>query len=278
MDMTDQTLEERTDFTANVGKISIGKFGFNICDTTTRKIHDHMCKLMGMRIKDSVDQSDPSWVPPPFMDFNKIKDPALRKEWQDTVDAENQGLIDRGCVEERKLKDVPADKRKSIIGTMTTNTVKRNKKKKARTVALGNQQKAGIHFDRSHSPTIMHASMRVLFAIAAALKMKIKGGDFSQAFANAALPPEDQYWVWPPKTARQYDDDGDRIVWLVKNALYGSKDASRRWYYLLKTFLTTGDKLGFTQSSADPCVFFKNTAKGRIIIGLPLTLTKRGTG
>ena len=194
------------------------------------------------------------------------------------IDAENQGLIDRGCVEERKLKDVPANKRKSIIGTMTTNSVKRNKKKKARTVTLGNQQKAGIHFDRSHSPTIMHASMRVLFAIAAALKMKIKGGDFSQAFANAALPPEDQYWVWPPKTARQYDDDGDRIVWLVKNALYGSKDASRRWYYLLKTFLTTGDKLGFTQSSADPCVFFKNTAKGRIIIGLPLTLTKRGTG
>ena len=37
---------------------------------------------------------------------------------------------------------------------------------------------------------------------------------------------------------------------------------------MLKKFLTTGDKLGFTQSSADPCVFFKNTAKGRIIIGL----------
>ena len=94
--MSDKTLEQRTDFTKNVGVFEI------IVDDTTRQINDHMARIMGMKVDKNMDQSDPFWAPPPFFDSNMIQDPELRAEWQGKYDDENGGLMKRGCVEEKK--------------------------------------------------------------------------------------------------------------------------------------------------------------------------------
>ena len=70
--------------------------------------------------------------------------------------------------------------------------------------------------------------------------------------------------MWPPKSARQFDDNGEQIVWLVKKSLYGGKNAGRNWYLLLRSYLKDQ---GFEQCYAEPCVFFKRTKKGLLIIG-----------
>ena len=57
---------------------------------------------------------------------------------------------------------------------------------------------------------------------------------------------------WPPKSARQYDENGNRIVWAVPKALYGGKASGRYWYNHLRKWLIAQ---GFIQSDWDPCVF-----------------------
>ena len=64
--------------------------------------------------------------------------------------------------------------------------------------------------------------------------------------------------------ARQHDDQGRRIVWLVKKSLYGGKNAGRNWYMLLKDFLKSE---GFEQCYCEPCVFVKKIGKDLLIIG-----------
>ena len=111
----------------------------------------------------------------------------------------------------------------------------------------------------------MHVSLRFLFALAASLGLRMIGGDFSQAYINADLPESEWYYMWPPKSATQTDEQGNQLVWLVKKSLYGGKNAGRNWYMLLKDYLK--DECGFEQCYCEPCVFFKRTDKGLLIIG-----------
>ena len=95
-------------------------------------------------------------------------------------------------------------------------------------------------------------TMRALLALAAAKKAKCTGGDFPQAYLNA--DNETVYHVWPPKTARQYDEEGHRLVWALPKALYGGRASGRHWYRRLRDWFTDH---GFTVSAWDPCLFYR---------------------
>jgi hypothetical protein len=234
-----------------------------IVDGTVRAIEDHIAKIMGVKTK-TKSQFDPDWIPPPWFDLNSIKDPAVRDRWMATDLKEIEGVKDvNHCVEEVPLDSLSDEQQSQIVGSLTPRVIKRSGKNKSRVVARGDQMIAGLHYKRSHSPTIMHVSLRFLFALAATLGLKIIGGDFSQAYINAGLPPHEWYHMWPPTSARQYDVLGRRLVWLVKKSLYGGKNAGRNWYMLLKNFLTSA---GFTQCYCEPCIFFKRTASGGLLI------------
>ena len=140
--------------------------------------------------------------------------------------------------------------------------------KKVRVVQHGGQQDEGVHYDQSHAPTIQVVSLRGLIAAAAALSgkvlpsgekvlVKIRGGDFPQAYLNA--DNEVVVYIWPPKTAPQYTEDGKRIVWKVPKALYGGKPSGRYWYNHLKKKLVS---YGFEPLEWDPCVFKRVRADG----------------
>lgn len=231
---------------------------------TSDRIEDHIAKIMGVKATKSR-QSDPGWIPPPWFDLNSIRDEDIRDTWLAPDLAEIEGVVDKHhCAEEVTLDSLSTEQKNKIIGCLTPRVVKRSGKKKSRVVSRGDQMVQGVHYQRSHSPTIMHVSLRFLFALAAALNLKIIGGDFSQAYINADLPESEWYHMWPPKSARQYDADGKRLVWLVKKSLYGGKNAGRNWYLLLKDYLI---EQGFEQCYCEPCVFFKRTDKGLLIIG-----------
>ena len=65
--------------------------------------------------------------------------------------------------------------------------------------------KKGPENVESHSPTVQMPTLHALLALLAAKKAKGAAGDFPQAYLNA---DQEIYYVWPPKTARQYDEQG----------------------------------------------------------------------
>ena len=238
-----------------------------IADATTAHIEAHIAKITGVTLhKTKLKQGDPDWVPPPWFDLNSVRDPEVRQRWFDTDDKEIHGIMhETQCVEEVLLDSLTDVQKTQIIGSLTPRTVKRSGKDKSRVVARGDHMQAGVHYKRSHSPTIMHVSLRFLFALAASLGLEIIGGDATQAYLNAELPPDEHYYMWPPKSARQTDEHGRRLVWLVKKSLYGGRNAGRNWYNLLRQYLIDE---GFEQCYCEPCVFVKKTPKGLLIMGV----------
>lgn len=248
--------------------LSIKRFTVQVSDDiaaqTAARIEDHIARVMGINTK-TKKQGDPDWVPPPWFDLNSIKDPEVRDRWMTPDLKEIKGLRDVGCATEVLHSSLTEEQLGNIIGCLTPRQVKRSGKDKSRVVARGDQMTKGLHYQRSHSPTIQHVSLRFMFALAAALGLEIIGGDFSQAYINADLPEAEWYYMWPPKSARQYDEDGNRIVWLVKKSLYGGVNAGRNWYNLMRTYLKSE---GFEQCFCEPCIFFRRTTTGLIVIGV----------
>jgi hypothetical protein len=110
---------------------------------------------------------------------------------------------------------------------------------------------------QSHSPTVQMATLRALLSIGAAKKAKFAGGDFPQAYLNAQNA--EPYYVYPPKSARQYDDEGNRLVWALPGALYGGRASGRHWYEKLRSWFESN---GFAVSEWDPCLFLKRNPDG----------------
>ena len=61
------------------------------------------------------------------------------------------------------------------------------------------------------------------------------------------------------------DEDGDKIVWYITQSLYGMKQSGRNWYERIRQWLIN---YGFEPSHADPCVFQKQTSKGKFELPL----------
>eukprot|EP00808_Paulinella_micropora_P023538 g54880.t1 len=95
-----------------------------------------------------------------------------------------------------------------------------------------------------------------------ALNALVKMIDFSQAYIHADM--EDIIFAVPPEEFRKKDDRF--AIWRVLKALYGSPQAGRRWHDYVARFLR---KLGYSQSTIDPCVFFLATTG----VGFPPTCT-----
>jgi transposase InsO family protein len=119
---------------------------------------------------------------------------------------------------------------------------------------------------RTQSPTIMSASIRSCASCCACMGMNMHFRDFHLAYLNSHLKPDEYMWMWPPTSAPQYDEFGERLVWMVVKALYGAAFSGRKWYDTIRQWLIERD---YEPSTADPCVFVKKR-EGKVvcIIGL----------
>ena len=208
------------------------------------------------------------WIPPPWFDVNKIRDPELRAKWQKADHKELKGILeDRKCAREVLLDEVLASgvPMHDIIGSLMNHSIKRDDSLKSRALSRGDHMQQFTHYYRSHAPTMMAVSQRFLFAFGAAHGLKFAGGDFSQAFANAPLDTSEQYYMWPPPGARQTDEQGRRIVWHVEKSLYGGKNSARNWFKLLRKFLIS---YNFTPCPTEPCIFSRRQDGHVMIIGV----------
>jgi len=127
-------------------------------------------------------------------------------------------------------------KRKAIITTKWIFSIKRDInnniiKYKARLVARGFNQKFGIDFELTYSPTLNIDGLKLIIAYAAKLHWNILQLDIKAAYLNAPLDME-IYTTIPPG-----DKNYKKGFWRLKKALYGLKQSGRQWNQTITNFL-----------------------------------------
>lgn len=184
-----------------------------------------------------------------------VKSPQ-RAKWLD-AEAKELATLQRHGTWELVPKDRMPPKANLVKSTWSYK-VKRDKngeiaKFKARLCAQGFTQKEGIDFDRTFSPTMRHSSLRLLTATSAQLGLqRVATADFTGAYLNAELPPEQVIYMRMPPGYAELDIRGVELVCMLRKCLYGLKQSGRHWHFALAELLT---EMGFTQLESDPCLF-----------------------
>lgn len=122
---------------------------------------------------------------------------------------------------------------------------------KARIVARGYTQRAGVDYWETTAPTPLYKSVRILFAIAAMWRMTVLHWDAKQAFTNAK--PDGDLWVSQPPGHEVADVDGrpGGLLRLLRN-LNGCKQSCRLWFLAMRKLLLS---LGFVHCHGDECLY-----------------------
>jgi hypothetical protein len=130
---------------------------------------------------------------------------------------------------------------------------------KARLVIKGFTQRKGIDYNQTFSPVARMSSIRAVISVAASERMSLIQFDVSTAFLYGEL--EEEIYMQQPEG---FNDESGRVCRLRKS-LYGLKQGPRCWNKRFGEFLRNR---GFKQNEADPCVFIRCNAHGKIIIAL----------
>ncbi|KMQ88472.1 retrovirus-related gag-pol polyprotein [Lasius niger] len=199
---------------------------------------------------------------------------AMTEEMKSIIKNDTWTLVDRpeGC---------------EVIGSrfVLRNKFNRNgtlERRKARIVARGFSQRPGVDFNQTFAPVARISSIRIMTALAAQHHMKMHHLDVTTAYLNGVL--EEQIYMETPrfselvleeivateKKGKIFDNassmlqdlkKGDKVC-LLKKALYGLRQAGRRWHVKLSQALKD---YGLKPSSADPCVFFAKDGENALI-------------
>ena len=131
---------------------------------------------------------------------------------------------------------------------------------KARLVADGNTQKAGVDFDRIFSSVVKTTTIRLVLTIAAARGFNLTSIDIRQAYLQAELGQD--LFMRPPPDVYPFDSHGKPLVCKLLRSLYGLKQAGREWAMLFTSFLLSW---GFDRSPVDPCLYTYEDKSGHVL-------------
>ena len=213
--------------------------------------------------KGTTDPNSPDYIPKSYKDAMSCK---FAKEWMDAMTAEMAAHTARGTSE---VVPLPPDAKPLpshwifAVKYSADNTIER---RKARWVANGDRQVFGVNYFHTYAGTMTFTSFRVLLAVAAHFGYQLKQVDVKTAFLYA--PMDDDVFVFPPQGfPLPRPRNGPRLVHRLCQALYGTRQAGRAWIRYLTRFLLAH---GFTQSTADPCIFVGQPShfQGYFVLGV----------
>ena len=190
---------------------------------------------------------------------------ALR--WRESMDIEIKDLLKHDTWELVPRNLVP--KTHKVAKSRWVYKVKMNKdgtieRFKSRFVVCGYSQVKGVDYTHSFSATMRATSFRLLMALATHDKLRLEHFDVTSAFTQSEI--DKIIFVDPPKGYPQQSPDGTPCVLKLRKALYGTKQASRMWQLKLRSHLV--DKMGFTNSTHDPCLFSRRVDGSVLVVGV----------
>ncbi|CAI5943696.1 unnamed protein product [Closterium sp. NIES-65] len=166
------------------------------------------------------------------------------EKWREAMDRELKALEERNTW---KVVPVSVARNKTILTGKWVLRIKRKadgtiEKFKARWVVRGFDQEHGRDFTETFAPESRHTSLRILLAIAAMKKKKLRQIDVANAFLYA--PVDAEIFVELPHGTH---GEPNQVCQLLKS-LYGIKQAPRLWQQHLHARLT---RIGFRQLPHD---------------------------
>ena len=209
----------------------------------------------------------------------------IRDDWRSWVESVRREM--KGW-DENKAQSVidfeEADPAHPILDLAELFSIKRCGRYKLRLIALGNILRQGIDFKETFAPTVSADGLRWFLSMACAAGMKIKGGDISTAYLtgkqrtnlSAFIPSfgELHRMSWEELERMRADllkmeeREGVQAIrrlskrrgrpkklWRLNRPVYGVPDAGNA--FALKFMTDHTEKLGFTQSKVDPCIYWK---------------------
>lgn len=179
-------------------------------------------------------------------------------QWSRAMRSEYDALIKNGTW---SLVELPQGQK--VIGSKWVFNVKRNKdgevqRFKSRLVAKGCNQQYGVNYSETFSPVIRYETVRMVFALAAELKMHLHQMDVCTAYLNSDLT--DVVYMKQPQKFESAEHP-DHVLKLHK-AIYGLKQSGREWNFKLDEVLR---RIGFMPCLNDPCLY-KLNYKGMLCI------------
>ncbi|GJV02855.1 retrotransposon protein, putative, ty1-copia subclass [Tanacetum coccineum] len=121
---------------------------------------------------------------------------------------------------------------------------------KARLVARGFTQRAGIDYNEVFSVVVQHRSIRVILALTTCKDYELEQLDVKTTFLHGNIK-EVIYMRQPPGY-----EQGNKVC-LLKKSLYGLKQSRRQWYRRFDEYMLSN---GFKRSSYNSCVYYRSYA------------------
>ena len=131
---------------------------------------------------------------------------------------------------------------------------------KARLVAQGYSQEAGVDYEETFAPVAKYKSIRTVLAIGNQLDLEIHQMDVNSAYLNGDLA-EDIYMQQPQGFE---DPHHPNKVCKLRKSLYGLKQSARCWNDKIDGYLKSQ---GYMQNTADPCIYYRSDLiDGKVVI------------
>jgi hypothetical protein len=184
-----------------------------------------------------------------------------RNEWQASMEKEIRSCEALGTWTKVRRADLPPSS--NVLPCKWVYKIKHDSSYiptefKSRLTPKGFRQIFGQDYFDVFAPTGMYKTMRLGLSLAAQWDYELDQLDVPSAFCRAEL--EETVYMEMPKG---FQEKG--MVLKLNKSLYGLKQAPRNWHQLICSFLVA-ERIGFKSCVSDPCLFFKRSKTGRLIV------------
>ena len=203
-------------------------------------------------------------TPTTFQEAWYHNDPIKRKKWRAAIRLEFRQMIKNGVWRKEGVNSLPSNRKG--IGTKWVFKEKKNGVFRARLVAKGYDQIAGVDYQYNFAPVTSEVTLRILLVMWIINDLFAEIADVQTAFLHGDL--EEEIFIKIPPGYKEYLSENNEMInekfLKLEKSTYGLVQAARSWWKKFTTVLK--NELGFEQFENDSCLLKRKTADGQVYL------------